>query len=384
MNTLLFDQPDLRESLLPLTFTRPLGLIRIGILTIAAKWESYLNRKVSFQTEDYLQELYPSQKESENLYINGAVCPTPALVQLLENLKPGETVMQDDMLIAYLNEPTGKVISYTDDLTIIRYPWDIFSANAKELQKDFELLTKGRKSAEIQDPHTIVYNRESIFVEEGAKIKASVLNAEAGPIYIGKNAEICEGSLIRGPFALCEHAVVNMGTKINKDTTVGPYCKVGGEISNSILFGYSNKGHDGFIGNTVIGEWCNLGAGTNTSNLKNNYTQVQLYSYKERAMKDSGRQFLGLVMGDHSKCGINTMLNTGTVIGVSANVFDAGFPPKFIPSFSWGGAEGITTYKLEKAFESAGKMMERRNVKLSEADKRMLSAIFEREIKKQG
>ncbi|HEY8402632.1 MAG TPA: GlmU family protein [Cytophagaceae bacterium] len=384
MNIVLFDSPGIRQSLLPLTFTRPISLIRIGILTIAEKWQKYLNSDVSFLTEEYLQKKYPFQSGPKNLYINGAVCPTPELIAAIASLKEGVTLMQGEVEIAYIGRISDKVRQFEGDITIVQYPWDIFTFNSIEIQRDFDLMTRGRKSAEIQDPHTVVYCKENVFVEEGAKIRASVLNAEGGPIYIGKNSEISEGSMIRGPFALCNNAIVNMGSKINKDTTIGPYCKVGGEVANAVLFAYSNKGHDGFVGNTVIGEWCNLGAGTSTSNLKNNYSMVQVYNYKHRSFVNSGRQFVGLVMGDHSKSSINTMFNTGTVVGVSANVFDAGFPNKFIPSFSWGSPEGFTTYKLDKAYESAERMMERRHLRLEEEDKEILKEVFEREIKNQG
>jgi UDP-N-acetylglucosamine diphosphorylase/glucosamine-1-phosphate N-acetyltransferase len=255
--------------------------------------------------------------------------------------------------------------------------WRIFQFNPEQIRLDYALITSGKKSSGIQDKHTIVYNESNIFVEEGVSIRAAILNAEDGPIYLGKNSIVQEGAIIKGPFALCEGSTVGMGSKMRGDTTVGPHSKVGGEISNSVIFGYSNKGHDGFIGNTVIGEWCNLGADTNTSNLKNNYENVKLWNYAKGGFTDTGLQFCGLMMGDHSKCGINTMFNTGTVVGVSANIFGDGFPRNFIPSFSWGGANGFTTYQIKKAYETAQKVMERRKVVLDDIEKEILANIFE-------
>jgi UDP-N-acetylglucosamine diphosphorylase/glucosamine-1-phosphate N-acetyltransferase len=274
----------------------------------------------------------------------------------------------------------GKIISESEEfneaLTILRHPWDIFTYNAQEIRADFKLISAIGKSHELNDVHTKVYHPENIFVEEGVTIRAAVLNAESGPIYLGRNSVIQEGALIKGPFSLGEGAHINMGGKMRGDSTIGPYCKVGGEISNAVLFGYSNKAHDGFIGNTVIGEWCNLGADTNTSNLKNNYGEVALYSYPENKYKQTGKQFCGLIMGDHSKCSINTMFNTGTMVGVSANIFGGGFPPKFIPSFSWGGAQGLERYELEKSFEVAEKVMSRRNIRFDETEKEIFKEIF--------
>jgi UDP-N-acetylglucosamine diphosphorylase/glucosamine-1-phosphate N-acetyltransferase len=275
-------------------------------------------------------------------------------------------------------------IIYNNAITLIDQPWKIFQYNASQIKSDFAFITRGRESAGVLDRHTKTYGTENIFVEEGADIKAAILNAESGPIYIGKNAVVQEGSIIRGSFALCEGATVNMGAKMRGDSTVGPYCKVGGEVSNSVLFGYSNKGHDGFLGNSVLGEWCNLGADTNASNLKNNYDQVKLWSYAKKGFISTGQQFCGLMMGDHSKCGINTMFNTGTVIGVSANIFGDGYPRNFIPSFSWGGAAGFITHQLSKVYETAERVMSRRQVELTETDKEILKYIFDttEEIKK--
>lgn len=389
MNLILFDDPGIRTNLLPFTFTRPVADIRIGIITIREKWEKYLNCSSSSLTVDYLQKKYPTTAGSENLFINGALCPDEKLVSTIKNLALGETLVSGEFILAARSNTAilpskEKAIAYTEAFTLIDQPWKIFQHTAAQIKNDFALITKGRKSAGIQDKHTIVYGAENIFVEEGVDIKAAVLNAESGPIYLGKNSVVQEGALIKGSFALCEGATVNMGAKMRGDSTIGPHCKVGGEISNSVLFGFSNKGHDGFLGNSVLGEWCNLGADTNTSNLKNNYDQVKLWSYAKRGFVSTGQQFCGLMMGDHSKCGINTMFNTGTVVGVSANVFGDGYPRNFIPSFSWGGAAGFIPYQLNKVFETAERVMSRRHVSLTELDKEILKHIFDstEELKK--
>lgn len=382
MNFILFDDPSIRTSLLPLTFTRPVAGIRVGIFTIWEKWKNFLNKPVSVFTEMYLQNKYPllSNQEEENLFINGAVCPSEDFLNSLLGLEYGEALVQDSIVLGYKGSFDNNQKNYVGELTIIRNPWDIFINNGKEIRTDFQRIVSNKESLQVPDKHTIVYNIDNVFIEEGVKVKASVLNAENGPIYLGKNSEVQEGSLIKGPFALCEGAVVNMGGKMKGDSTIGPFSKVGGEVSNSVIFGYSNKGHDGFIGNTVIGEWCNLGADTNTSNLKNNYGQVDVYSYAKKGTVSTGQQFCGLIMGDHSKSGINTMFNTGTVVGVCANIFGAGFPPKHIPSFSWGGAEGFTTFKIEKAFEVAERVMQRRKIPFTDADKAILTSVFELEV----
>jgi UDP-N-acetylglucosamine diphosphorylase/glucosamine-1-phosphate N-acetyltransferase len=389
MNLVLFDDPAIRINLLPFTFTRPAADIRIGIITIREKWEHYFGVKSSSLTEHYLQAKYPAQVGANNFLVNGALCPDENLVHAIKQLSIGQSLVSGTVVLAghtsTLDTASAKeAVNYQHPYTLIDQPWKIFLNNAAELKKDFALITKGRKSAGIQDKHTIVYGEENIFIEEGADIKASVLNAESGPIYIGKNAVVQEGSLIRGSFALGEGSTVNMGAKMRGDSTIGPHCKVGGEISNSILFGFSNKGHDGFLGNSVLGEWCNLGADTNTSNLKNNYDQVKLWSYAKRGFINTGQQFCGLMMGDHSKCGINTMFNTGTVVGVSANVFGDGYPRNFVPSFSWGGAAGFIPYQLNKAFETAERVMSRRHIELTTLDKEILKHIFDstEELKK--
>lgn len=389
MNIILFDEPTIRQNLLPLTFTRPVAGIRVGILTIAEKWSTYMGEAVSYLTQPYLQEKFKVLFNTNNLYINGAVCPDENLLQAVRELNMGEALYHGDTLIA-LNGDNPEIhtieelISHTasrrqecESCVIIKDVWDIFLNNGQQIRSDFQVLTKDRQSQPVNDRHTLVYAEENIFIEEGVKIRAAVLNAENGPIYIGKNAQIHEGAVIRGPFALCEGSNVNMGGKMRGDVTIGPFCKVGGEVSASVILGYSNKGHEGFLGNSVVGEWCNLGADTNTSNLKNNYAQVKLWNYAKDGFKNTGQQFCGLIMGDHSKSGINTMFNTGTVVGVSANIFGAGFPRNFIPSFSWGGAAGFETYQLAKAFEVAAKVMERRDIPFNEMERAILYSVFE-------
>ena len=380
MNIILFDDPSLRTALLPFTFTRPVSAIRVGILTIAEKWEKRLGTEVSFKTEDYLQKKFPIVSTLDNLLINGAVCPDDLLIDSVRALPDGYYLVRGPLLLAARNPDdemtTLNTIEYENPFTIIDHPWKIFRENADQLKRDFKLITHGRKSAPITDKYTAVYGENNIFLEEGATILAAVLNAESGPIYLGKNSVVQEGVVIRGSFALCENAQINMGAKIRGDTTVGPYSKIGGEVSNSVIFGNSNKSHDGYLGNSVLGEWCNLGAGTNSSNLKNNYDSVKLWSHAERHLKNTGLQFCGLMMGDHSKCGIGTCFNTGTVVDVCVNIFGGGLPPTYIPSFAWGGANGFTVYRIEKALETINKVMSRRNADFSEDDKDILVHLF--------
>jgi UDP-N-acetylglucosamine diphosphorylase/glucosamine-1-phosphate N-acetyltransferase len=382
MSLILFDTPLAHKQLLPLTFTRPISEIRCGIFTIREKWERYFG-KASWLTEDYLSEVFPCETEAENLYINASLLPSQEIVNQIKKLRKNEAIVHKEHILAFVSAEVK--ISQIEQLTfskkteietaqLIERPWHIFQQNGNEIRKDFQYVIATEENFYLSDPHTIMYESNNIFIGKNVKIKASVLNAENGPIYIGDNCEIQEGSLIRGPFALCEGSTVNMGAKMRGDNTIGPHCKVGGEISNSILFGYSNKGHDGFLGNSVLGEWCNLGADTNTSNLKNNYSNVSIYSYAENGNVDTGSQFCGLTMGDHSKAGINTMFNTGTVVGVSANVFDGDFPAKHIPSFAWGKNE---VYDFDKALETAKRVMERRGKSLSEAEVKVLRVVFE-------
>ena len=375
MNVILFDSN--RENYYPLTYTRPISDFRIGILTIKEKWEKYY-KSVSVQTVDYLSAKFPLKIQKDNLWIDAKVLPSKALMIELASLRSGEALEKEGEVVAFRSaifdlQKMNKIDSHAAFNTVENL-WDIFSDNDREIKSDFALLTKRRKSKTLNETNTLVGDK--IFIEKGAKVSCSILNAENGPIYIGKNAEIMEGSIIRGPFAMCENSVLKMGAKIYGATTLGPYCKVGGEVNNSVFFGYSSKAHDGFLGNAVIGEWCNLGADTNNSNLKNNYAEVKLWNYEIERFKKTGLQFCGLIMGDHSKCGINTMLNTGTVVGVSANIFGSGFPRNFIPSFSWGGAAGFSIYKLPKVFEVADKVFDRRQLKFDKVEQDILTEVY--------
>ncbi|MFK8060870.1 MAG: GlmU family protein [Polaribacter sp.] len=383
MNYILFDG-SVRNSLLPFTYTRPVAEIRIGILTIREKWEKHLGLTTTTITEDYLEEKYPMVEMEENIMINASFCPTKSLVEKVTNLSKNEAIFKGEEVIAFfstndqeeVNFDEYTQIEFDEDILQIKNTWDIFSLNDQAIQQDFDLITEGRKSEPIPEG-TRYINKENIFIEEGAEITFATLNASSGPIYIGKEAVILENSAVKGPFAMCEHAVLKMGAKIYGGTTLGPFCKVGGEVSNSVLFGYSSKGHDGYLGNSVLGEWCNLGADTNNSNLKNNYAEVKLWNYETGRFAKTGLQFCGLMMGDHSKCGINTMFNTGTVVGVSANIFGSGFPRNFIPSYSWGGAAGFTEYKTNKVFEVATVVMKRRKITFDETDQKILEHVFE-------
>ncbi|WP_250434457.1 GlmU family protein [Hanstruepera flava] len=383
MNYILFDGPS-RNSLLPFTFTRPVADIRVGILTIREKWERYLEYTTTTITEEYLSDKYPMVELSENVLINASYLPNQELAEMIKGLGENQAIFKEEDVIAFFTKDTQEdvdfesyeAIEYHDEILKIENTWDIFTKNGEAIAEDFELLTKGRQSAVIPKSVNTI-KAEHIFIEEGASLEFVTLNATNGPIYIGKGSEIMEGSIIRGPFALCDHATVKMGAKIYGPTTVGPYSKVGGEVTNSVLFGYSNKGHDGYLGNSVLGEWCNLGADTNNSNLKNNYAHVRLWNYETENFAKTGLQFCGLMMGDHSKCGINTMFNTGTVVGVSANIFGSGFPRNFVPSFSWGGNSGFTTYLTKKAFEVAEVVMARRDIEFTEQDAAILEHVFE-------
>ena len=387
MNYILFDDQS-RNSLLPLTFMRPIADIRVGILTIREKWEKYLKTKTSTLTETYLSKKFPIRKSEHNILINGSVCPNAVLIKEIKSLKPNQALVTDDSIVA-LNisekdlDETGEMdISGIDEVATkkpilkISELYDIFSRNGEAIQSDFALLTAGRKSEKLSGTNRVV-SEENIFVEKGAKVEFAVLNAATGPIYIGKDAEIMENSVVRGPFALCEHAVLKMASKIYGPTTVGPYSKVGGEVNNSVIFGYSNKAHDGFLGQSVIAEWCNLGADTNTSNLKNSYDQVKLWNYPQKSFVETGLQFCGLIMGDHSKTGINTMFNTGTVVGVNSNIYGSGFQRNFIPSFSWGGTSGYKTFDIRKAMQVAKAMYDRRNKEFDDVEREILLNVFD-------
>lgn len=382
MNYILFDGPH-RNALLPFTFTRPVADIRVGILTIREKWEKQLGSTITSITEDYLSEKWPMVEMENNVMINASFLPNEILVAMIKNLEHHQAIFQEDEVVAFyakegeeVDFDSFEVLEFSNECIKIENTWDIFQKNEAAIYDDFKLLTQDRFSQPIPKSVNVIAP-ENIFIEEGAKLEFVTLNASTGPIYIGKNAEIMEGSVIRGPFALCESGRVKLATKVYGATTVGPHSVIGGEVNNSVLFGYSNKGHDGFLGNAVLGEWCNIGADSNNSNLKNNYEEVKLWSYETENFTKTGLQFCGLMMGDHSKCGINTMFNTGTVVGVCTNIFGAGFPRNFVPSFSWGGASGFTTYLTKKAFETAKIVMARRNVEFSEEDAKILEHVFE-------
>jgi UDP-N-acetylglucosamine diphosphorylase/glucosamine-1-phosphate N-acetyltransferase len=368
-------------SLRPLTFTRPVADLRIGILTIAEKWAKHLKADFGFHTQDYLSIKFVP-KPNADFFINGSVCPDEALLNAVIKLKAGEVLYKRDVIVAYIADQHDldtvkslKPVEYTGDFIQIVYPDHIFTHNGTELKKDFELLTKGRTSSPLSSTNTFL--GDNIFIEEGAKAECSVFNSLQGPIYLGKNSEVWESSNIRGSFALCDDSSVKMGAKIYPNTTIGPHCRVGGEINNAVIWGYSSKGHEGYLGNSVLGQWCNIGADSNNSNLKNNYSDVKLWDYECESFRKTGLQFCGLIMADHAKCGINTMFNTGTVAGVSANVFGPGFPRNFIPDFAWGGAQGFDVYGINKMFETAEKVYARRDLPFDEVEKNIIAKVFE-------
>jgi UDP-N-acetylglucosamine diphosphorylase/glucosamine-1-phosphate N-acetyltransferase len=383
MNYILFDGPA-RNALLPFTFTRPVADILVGIMTIRQKWEMRLGSTTTTLTEEYLSDKYPMVELEENVMINASFLPNDVLAEMVSNLEPNQAIFKGDEVIAFYTQEdqesvdfdTYEIIEYNEECITIEHTWDIFSKNDEAIREDFEFLTEDRKSQPIPKSVNVIAP-ENVFIEEGAKLEFVTLNASTGPIYIGKDAEIMEGAVIRGPFALCENAQVKMGAKVYGATTVGPHSRIGGEVKNAVLFANSNKGHEGYLGDSVLGEWCNIGADSNNSNLKNNYEEVKLWSYETEGFAKTGLQFCGLMMGDHSKCGINTMFNTGTVVGVSANIFGSGFPRNFVPSFSWGGASGFTTYITKKAFETARIVMSRRNVEFDEREAAILEHVFE-------
>ena len=383
MNYILFDGP-FRDNLLPFTYTRPVADIRIGILTIREKWEMHLGSTTTTVTEDYLSDKYPMVEMDENVMINASYLPNDELVALVSDLKENQAIFKDEDVIAFFTKDAQEdidfnaydAIEYDGQVIKVEHTWDIFSKNGEAIQEDFDLVTRGRVSQPISSTNNVL-GAHNVFLEEGASMEFATLNADLGPIYIGKDSVIMEGALIRGPFAICEHSAVKMGAKVYGPTTVGPYCTIGGEVKNAVLFAHSNKGHEGYLGNAVIGEWCNMGADTNCSNLKNNYAEIRIWDYTTESFARTGLQFCGIMMGDHSKCGINTMFNTATVVGVSANIFGSGFPRTFIPSFSWGGAAGLTTYLTKKAFEVAEVVMARRQLELTDEDKAILEHVFE-------
>ena len=390
MTTLLqFVEPSQIENLYPLTITRPAADLRCGILTIAEKWMRDLGiekEHTGFLTREHLNhpqsrfnQLNATGITSTIIQIHGAVIPNPMLVSQAKGLKPGEALLHNnEIIVSCITTESSEIsntINYTDSFDSINRPYHIFALNGKEIIQDFARITGGRSSNSLSNSNR-AFGIHPIFIEEGAKVECATLNSNDGPIYIGKNAEIMEGSLVRGPFAMCEGAVLKMGTKVYSSTTLGPYCVAGGEISNVVFWGYSNKGHDGFLGNAVLGEWCNIGADTNASNLKNTYDEVKVWNYSSGRFEKSGQQFCGLIMGDHSKCGINTMFNTGTVVGVGCNLFGAGFPRQFVPDFSWGGAQGFVTHKLDAVHKTAALVLPRRKREYGDFEKQVMEYAF--------
>ncbi|MEZ5070539.1 MAG: GlmU family protein [Bacteroidales bacterium] len=385
MSVILFDDRSW-DNLLPLTYTRPVAQLRVGILTVAEKWERVYGQPASWITRPHLREKFPVAPGTGDLLVNGSLLPEPDVCNAIGALRPGEALKQGETLLAVRQaevDPADfraedflpRAADYPGVVDRIAHPWHIFLLNGQEIARDFERIAHGRTSAPLPAGVTCD-NPDRVFVEPGFRGNHFLISTSAGPVYLGRDSEIMEGSLIRGPFALCEGAAVKMGAKIYGPTTLGPYSKAGGEITNSIFLANSNKAHDGYLGNSVLGEWCNLGADTNTSNLKNNYAEVKLWNYPAGRFLPTGQQFCGLIMGDHSKAGINTMFNTGTVVGVSANIFGPGFPRNFIPSFSWGGAGGMSVYRLDKALETARIVLRRRDLELDRADERILEHVF--------
>lgn len=390
MNYILFGDQT-RNHLLPFTFTRPIADIRLGILTIREKWEKMLNAKTSTLTEEYLSIKYPVIKKADNILINSSILPSQGLIDELHQLAPNQTLITGDTIIGLRlkEEDIGNLdweildsispLQTKNKVLKLNNLWSILEINDAALLSDFELLAKGRKSQPIPDSVKVSGNG-AIFIEEGAILEHIYINTTEGPVYIGKNAVIMDGSMLRGPLSIGEGSTIKLGAKIYGATTIGPFCKVGGEVTNSIIFGYSNKAHDGFLGHSVIGEWCNLGADTNMSNLKNSYENVRLWDYQEESFVKTDLQFCGTFMGDHTKCGINTMFNTGTVVGVGAQVFGAGFMRNFIPSFSWGSTAGFSTHSIDKSVEIAKRVYERRKIEFTKADEDILRHVFQKTL----
>lgn len=399
MQYLLFEDQSYFD-LWPLTFTRPLSDLRVGIDKLHEKWTRFLGQPVGCIAYSYLATQFsrfdPTQ---ESLCLNGKFIPDTEWARSLQEACAPGTFLENTgkEILAFRCKP--EVLGSFDGIVTaerligadlrplpapayerpaIRFPWDIFRLNGQCIREDFEAVIGNNTSQRPDDRHTIIYGGDNLFLGPGVKMRAAVINAEDGPIYLGEGVDVQEGALIHGAHAICDHATLNMGVKLRGDTTVGPWSKVGGEVANSVIQGYSNKGHDGYLGNSVLGQWCNLGADTNTSNLKNNYTEVRVWNYRQERFARTGTIFCGLIMGDHSKCGINTMFNTGTVVGVSANIFGGGYPRNFIPSFSWGGSAGLSTFTLPKAFEVAEAVMGRRKMEFADSEKAILTEVFQR------
>ena len=380
MNIILFDNK--REEFYPLSLTRPIAEFRLGVLTIKEKWESYFD-SVSTFSNDYLAEKFNIKKiKEDNIWINSQLLPSKNIVTEIKSLRVGEVLKKESIILAFRNSEFSldelNNVESNSEFSFLSSISDIFSLNGEEIIADTALINSQSNERNLQEitDSNIKSGKFPVYVEQGATIENCYINSSEGPVYIGKNVHIMQGSMLRGPFAICENSVVKMGAKIYGGTTIGPFCKVGGEINNSVFFGYSSKAHDGFLGNSIIGQWCNLGADTNNSNLKNNYDDIKIWNYGSESFLQTGLQFCGLIMGDHSKCGINTMFNTGTVVGVGANIFGSGFPRNFIPSFSWGGNSGFIIHKLEKFFSTAEKVMKRRSIPFTDIDKQVLLEVY--------
>ncbi len=381
---IVFSDAQYWEEFLPLTFTKPVAEMRFGILTFAERWQKLLEiENYAYLTEDYLQEKFPAPKSGEVLFLVPNFIPTSNIVDEIKNLKIGEALIKNDEVIAaklqmenFSLNNISKMTDVEEELQFITKPTDLFTYNELAINFDFELLSKGKTSQKLSETNGFLGNLEDLFIEEGASIEFSTLNCKTGKIYIGKDAEVMEGCNLRGPISLGDHSKFNLGAKIYGATSIGPHCKIGGEVNNIVVFGFSNKGHDGFLGNSVIGEWCNLGADTNSSNLKNNYAEVKLWNYKAKSYRKTGLQFAGVIMGDHSKTAINTQLNTGTVVGLAANIFKSGFPPNLVENFTWGGMKGDEKFRLEKAYEVAEMAMSRRKASFTEEDRRILEFVY--------
>lgn len=387
MNLIFFDD-KYTEHLLPLTFYRPTAKLLTGIMTTAERWQKIFNANGSYLTRPWLSEKFPLLIGDDNLIINGRALPDDNLIREIHDLKTGECLMIEDVMIAartdqqYMEKPLAGfglkdfVVKRISEAKMILNGWDLFAFNEEFIKYDFEMITSGRKSVVLNPSNTIIGDG-NIFLEEGVSADCAVFNTTNGPIYLGENTTVMEGSVVRGPFALCDHSTLKVMSKIYGPTTIGPHCKVGGEVNNSVFLGYSNKAHDGFLGQAVISEWCNLGADTNNSNLKNTYDIVKMWSYTDQRFVKTGLQFCGLIMGDHSKCGINTMFNTGTVVGVNCNIFGAGYQKNLIPSFSWGGGSTPRKpYPLAKNMQVATAVYKRRNLEFDQTEQDLMTAVY--------
>ena len=378
MNYLLIDNDDVRANLLPMTYTRPVSELRVGALTLREKWQHRLTGDYHYQTVDYLREIFPCACEpcaDDTISIASDVIPNAEVAAAVADLAVGEALFDNDG--AWIATRGAESVSKTVEYAVRRIArlTDIFTMNGEEIEADFALLTAGRESAPVSQTVAVVGDRSRLFIEPGATVECCAINVTHGSVYIGRNAEVMECSALRGPIAVCDNSFVNMGSKIYGATTIGPWSKVGGELNNVVIHSYSNKAHDGFLGNAVIGSWCNLGAGCVASNLKNDYTEIKLWNYPSHRFVRTGLQFCGLIMGDHSKAGINTMFNTATVVGVGVNIHGTGFPRNFVASFSEGGTAGFSDVSMTKFFDVAARVMARRGIELTEADRRMFYAI---------